>query len=168
MPAPQYVRLGLVVPALEGAAGAASVKKRPDDVPPHLGSPRALLSGFFRAMAVAEADDTRLPDALEYLDLENVPLADRGQQGGKLATKLEAVLRKLQPDVGAMTDDWNAQPQVLGESFGVRIEILRQRDGCWRFSQATVAHIGEMFDKLAGKSRSDKGHGSHLDRRATR
>ena len=101
-------------------------------------------------MDAADANDARLADALEYLDLDNVPLADRGPLGGKLAAKLEAVLRKLPIDLSAVPDDWNAPPQVLGEAQGMRVEILRQRDGCWRFSEATVAHIPEMFDKLAG------------------
>ena len=79
--------------------------------------------------------------------------------GGKLAAKLEAVLRKLPIDLGAVPDDWNAPPQVLGEAQGVRVEILRQRDGCWCFSEATVARIPEMFDKLAGKARPEQGRG---------
>jgi MscS family membrane protein len=163
-PDARYARLGFVVPALQAGTGtAAATRKRPDDVPSHLGSPRALLQGFFRTMDAADADDAHLEDALEYLDLDNVPLADRGALGGKLATKLEGVLRKLQLDLSAVPDDWNAAPQLLGEAQGVRVEILRQRDGCWRFSEATVARVPEMFDRLAGKVRSDPGQGSHLD-----
>src|SRR5262249_59898694 len=48
-PDPRYARLGIVVPALQDHTGAA-VQKRPDDVPAHLGSPRAVLQGFYRAM----------------------------------------------------------------------------------------------------------------------
>jgi MscS family membrane protein len=162
-PVSQYARLGIVVPALEMEAGSVATRKRPDDVPPHLGSPRAVLQGFFRTMDTADKDDSRLVDALEFLDLENVPVADRGPLGAKLAAKLEAVLRKVRIDLRAAPDDWSAGRQVLGEGQGVRIEILRERDGCWRFSQATVAKIPEMFDKLAGKANSDEGHGSHLD-----
>ncbi|HEV3117440.1 MAG TPA: mechanosensitive ion channel domain-containing protein [Gemmataceae bacterium] len=162
-PAWQYVRLGAVVPPLLDHETTATGKKRPDDVPPHLGSPRALLQGFFRTMEAADKDDSRLADALEYLDLENVPAADRSALGGKLALKLEAVIRKVRLDLSAVPDDWNAGRQVLGEAEGVRVEIQRQSDGCWRFSQATIAHIPEMFDKLAGKAQSDQGHGSHLD-----
>jgi MscS family membrane protein len=80
-----------------------------------------------------------------------------------LASKLEAVLRKLQLDLSAVPDDWNAPPLVLGEAQGVRIEVLRQRDGCWRFSEATIARIPELFDRLAGKVRAEPGRGLHLD-----
>ena len=73
------------------------------------------------------------------------------------------MLRKLPIDLSAVPDDWNAPPQILGEAQGVRVEILRQRDGCWCFSAATVARVPEMFDKLAGKTRAEQGRGSNLD-----
>ena len=88
----RYVRMGIVVPALEGQV-QSSVQKRPEEVPAHLGSPRALLQGFFRTMDSANANDAKLVDALEYLDLANVPVADRATLGGKLASKLKAILR---------------------------------------------------------------------------
>jgi MscS family membrane protein len=161
-PDPRYVRMRLVVPGLEAAAGPTA-RKRPEDVPAHLGSPRALLQGFFRTMDAADTNDARLADALEYLDLDSVPLADRGPLGGKLAVKLEAVLRKLPIDLSAVPDDWNAPPQVLGDAQGARVEILRQSDGRWRFSAATMARVPELFDRLAGKARPEQGRGSNLD-----
>jgi MscS family membrane protein len=161
-PDPRYLRLGLVTPGLQ-ASGNSAARKRPEDVPAHLGSPRALLRGFFRTMDAADVNDAYLADALEYLDLENVPLADRAALGGKLAAKLEAVLRKVALDLGAVSDHWDAPPQVLGEGQGAKIEIVRQRDGCWCFSRATVALIPEMFDRLAGKARVTPGHGVTLD-----
>jgi MscS family membrane protein len=121
------------------------------------------LQGFFRTMDSANANDAKLADALEYLDLDNVPIADRATQGSKLAARLEAILRRLPIDLSAIPNDWNAPSQILGESEGVRVEIVRQRDGCWSFSEATVARIPEMFDKLAGKIRPEAGHGEHHD-----
>src|SRR5205823_5509291 len=143
-PDSRYLRLGLIIPGLQ-AGSERTARKRPEDIPPHLGSPRALLQGFFRTMDAADTNDARLGDALEYLDLESVPLADRAALGTKLAAKLEAVLRKLALDLGSIPDDWNAPPQILGEAHGVRIEILRDRDGCWRVSKATLARVPEMF-----------------------
>src|SRR5262249_51497799 len=113
----RYVRLQLVVPGIE-QAGASPVRKRPDAVPAHLGSPRALLQGFFRTMDAANSNDARLADALEYLDLDSIPLNERSQVGTKLASKLEAVLRKVSLDLGTVPDDWNAPPQALGEADG--------------------------------------------------
>ena len=78
----RYVRLGLAVPELNGQAGLG-VRTRPEEVPAHLGSPR-VLQGFFRTMEAADANDARLADALEYLDLSGVPTSDRASLGGKL------------------------------------------------------------------------------------
>jgi MscS family membrane protein len=159
---PRYVHLGLVIPAV-AASTSAAVRKPPEEIPAHLSSPRALLQGFFRTMDHADANDARLADALEYLDLDNVPLADRAALGGKLAIKLEAILRRLPLDLSAIPNDWNAGPQVLGEAQGLRIEIVRQHDGGWSFSAGTIARIPEMFDKLAGTTRPEQGHGTQLD-----
>lgn len=161
-PDSRYVRLGFVVPAVQAGNGSAA-RARPEEVPAHLGSPRALLQGFFRTMNAADTNDARLVDALEYLDLRNVPDADRAALGGKLALKLQAVLRKLPIDLSSVPDDWNAPPQTLGESLGVKVEIVRTRDGCWCFSEGTVARIPDMFQHLAGKARDEEGPGVHLD-----
>ncbi|HEY7428346.1 MAG TPA: mechanosensitive ion channel domain-containing protein [Gemmataceae bacterium] len=161
-PDERYVRLGLIIPPLQGQ-GKAAVQKRPEDVPAHLGSPRALLQGFFRTMDGADANDAKLADALEYLNLDNLPPADRAALGGKLAFRLDAVLRRLPIDLHAVPDDWSAPPHVLGEAQGVRVEIVRQRDGCWCFSQATIDRVPEMFDKLPAKTRPEQEHGMLLD-----
>jgi MscS family membrane protein len=158
---PRYVRLGLVIAAVEGSNRAA-VGKCPQDVPAHLSSPRALLQGFFRTMDGADANDAKLADALEYLDLDNIPLTDRAVLGGKLAVKLEAILRRLPLELSTIPNEWNAGPQVLGEAQCVRVEIVRQRDGSWSFSEATIARIPEMFDKLAG-TRPEQGHGAQFE-----
>lgn len=161
-PNARYVRLGFVVPSVQ-ASGGPVVRARPDEVPAHLGSPRALLQGFFRTMNAAESNDAYLADALEYMDLRNIPDADRAALGGKLAGKLQAVLRKVPIDLSLIPDDWNAPPQTLGESLGVHIDIVRKRDGAWTFSDATVSKLPEMFDHLAGKARDEEGAGLHLD-----
>jgi MscS family membrane protein len=159
-PDPRYVRLGV---ALTGADDPALSKVRPASVPPQLGSPRALLQGFFRAMDAAETQDARLADALEFLDLTGLPQADRRVQGAKVAGKLEAVLRKAQVELSALPNDWNAPAQVLGERRGVRVEIVRQRDGCWRFSKSTVSQAALFFDKLTGQDKSEHERAAHLD-----
>src|SRR5207302_914229 len=108
-PDSRYLRLGMVIAPLE-TANPAAARKRPDDIPAHLGSPRALLRGFFRVMDASDTNDARLADALEYLDLGDVPITDRASVGGKLASKLEAVLRKVPLDLSAVPDTWNAPP----------------------------------------------------------
>jgi MscS family membrane protein len=158
----RYVRLGIDLPPL--AEGEAAVgKKRPDKVPPYLGSPRALLQGFFRTMDEAETQDSRLGDALDFLDLSAIPQADRRVQGLKAAGKLEAVLRRIHVELSALPDDWNAPAQALGERQGVRVELVRQRDGCWRFSRASVGQAAAFLDKLTAQDKAEPDRAAHLD-----
>jgi MscS family membrane protein len=161
-PGARFVCLGVDLPT-PTAAGPGLGARRPPDVPPQLGSPRAMLQAFFRVMDAAEAHDRRLADALQFLDLDGVPQADRRAQGAKVAAKLEAVLRKASVDLSALPDAWSAPMQVLGEAQGVRVEIVRGRDGCWRFSRATVAQAPAFFDKLAARDRGEGDRAAHLD-----
>jgi hypothetical protein len=160
-PDPRYVRLRLVVPGLHRPAtpgpGSAPTTSRP----PRLAARPA--AGLLPHHGRRQLQRRPLGDALEYLDLDSIPLNERAQVGTKLASKLEAVLRKVSIDLGTVPDDWNAPPQVLGETDGARIDVVRQRDGRWCFSAATVARIPEMFDRLAGKARPEQGRGSSMD-----
>jgi MscS family membrane protein len=161
LPDPHYTQLGHVVPPID--RNAVPVSQRPASVPAHLGSPRAALAGFFRAMSDAEADDSRLAAAIEFLDLEAKPAADRLAEGSKLAGKLDGLLRKLEIDLAAIPDSWNAPPQVLGQGQGLRVEIVRGRDGTWRFSQATVEQIPVLFDKLSAQLHCDRERSGHME-----
>jgi MscS family membrane protein len=161
-PDARYVRLGRVVPPVP-SDGVATGPQRPPSVPPHLGSPRALLRGFFHAMDVGAGDENRLVEAIEFLDLDAMPAADRPVAGVKLAGKLDAVLRKLAIDLSAVSDSWNAPPEVLGKGQGLRVELVRRRDGTWRFSRATVEQIPHLFDKLGAQERADGSRIGHLE-----
>jgi MscS family membrane protein len=161
-PEAHYVQLGRVVPAVT-AAVAASGSQRPPSVPPNLGSPRAVLKGFFGAMDAGERDESRLAEAIDYLDLESMPPADRAVAGVKLAGKLDAILRKLDLDLDAVPDSWNASAQVLGKGHGLRVELTRQRAGTWRFSRATVEQIPQLFEQLAVQEKSDRQRTGHLE-----
>lgn len=160
---PRYVRLGRALAPLTGDDDPSLAKKRPATVPAHLGSPRALLQGFFRVMDAAETKDAKLVEALEYLDLSSFPQADRRTQGTKAAIKLEAVLRKIRIELSALPDEWNAPAQILGQPDSAQVELVRQRDGCWRFSPNSVAQAPTLFEKVAAKEKSEQGGGAMLD-----
>jgi MscS family membrane protein len=92
-----------------------------------------------------------------------MPVADRRALGTRLATKLDIVLRKLQIDLASIPDSWNAPPQVLGRHEGLSVELVRQRDGTWRFSGATVAQIPQLIEKLAAQEKADRSRSGHLE-----
>jgi MscS family membrane protein len=161
-PDARFVQLGRIIPPVAPET-TASGAQRPQSVPAHLGSPRAVLKGFFGTMDAAEGDDSRFVEATEYLDLDAVPEADRPMAGVKLATKLDGILRKLEIDLNAIPDSWNAPPQALGKGRGLRVEILRRRDGTWRFSRATVEQIPQLAEQLAALEKSNSKRTGHLE-----
>ena len=158
---PGYVRLGLIVPLVAATPTAAAT--RPESVPPNLASPQAVLRGFFRAMDEAEINDGKLAEGIVYLDLQSLPPSERGPLAAKLMPKLEAILRKAQIDLSSVSDDWNAPLQKIGDDQGLPIEIQRQRDGCWRFNEASLNRVPVLFDKLASRDRSDRERTSQLE-----
>jgi MscS family membrane protein len=157
----RFVRLRAALPPLTESDQRSS-KRAPAGVPAVLGSPRALLQGFFRVMDAAETQDSRLVEALQFLDLQGMAPGDVHVQGVKLASKLEAVLRRIRVELSALPDDWNAPPQVLGAGQGVRVELVRQRDG-WRFSQSTVSQAPAFLDKLSSKDKEEHDRAASLD-----
>jgi MscS family membrane protein len=151
-----YVRLGLVVPPLQADGSVSVTVKRPASVPDRLASPRALLHTFFRAMDMADSNDARLSEALECMDLGAIPDADRRALGASLADRLDAVLRAVQLDIAAVPDTWDAATQTLGDGTRLKVELVREKDGCWRFSDNTIARLPEQFEKLNAKERGDR------------
>ncbi|MFO0807059.1 MAG: mechanosensitive ion channel [Gemmataceae bacterium] len=159
-PDSRYVRLDLVVPGVD--ASARSARQKPRSIPIDLGSPRALFKGFFRTMDEAETKDARLSDALDFLDLQGIPPGDRKTLGTKLATQLEAVLRKLQVDLATIPEEYDALPLTLRKD-DLKVEVARCRDGAWRFTETTVAQIPVLFDKLNARDRADREQVAQFD-----
>lgn len=151
----RYVRLNLVVPPLRADGKSVAVTERPATVPARVGSPRALLRTFFRAMDSAETSDARLAEALDCLDLGAIPDADRKALGTTLANKLDAILRALRLDLTAVPDAWDAPAQLLGDDR-LKVQLVRQKDGWWRVSESTVAALPALFEKLAPKERGGR------------
>jgi MscS family membrane protein len=162
-PDARYVRLGLVIPPLQADGSAAAAAKRPTTVPERLGSPRALVRSFFKAMDTAETSDERLTEALDCMDLGAIPDADRRALGATQAGKLEAILRALQLDIAGIPDAWDAPSTTLSDARGLKVDLTRQKDGCWRFTESTVTRIPELFAKLTPKERADRERSGQFD-----
>lgn len=146
----RYKILGQIVPEVPEPDNPFTDQKNsmPVDIPLELSSPRTMLQSFFIASILADLDVRNIQKVNQYLDLTYIPLEDRELLGPKRAEMLEAVLRKISPDIDSITDHWSAPHQTIHEG-NFTILIVRQKDGCWRFSPDTVARAPEMFHKLA-------------------
>ncbi len=151
----RYALLGKLVPPPPDQPPPALPAKvhAPHSVPDAFASPRRMVRAFFRAVDAAEYDDDAYRQAYVFLDLGQFPVEDHPLVGPKRVLMLEAVLRKINPDLISLSDNWSAPPQVLRGPGDLRIEIVRQADGRWRFSGETVANLPAMYESLGGKDR---------------
>lgn len=158
LPDVRYAVVDRVVPpppATSDDAGQSSQFSRPASVPEDFSSPRRLLRGFLAAMDDSEVDDAKQEKAYSYLDLSQFPAEDIPVLGPKRADMLWAVLRKLRPDLNGLPERWSSPPQTLMGAPNLRVQIVRQPDGCWRFSGETVAQLPAMYAHLEGRDKAE-------------
>jgi MscS family membrane protein len=159
LPDVRYAVLGQMVapppeqPPAAGLPGGSGA--RPELVPAAFASPRAMVRAFYRAVDEAEYDDAKQKEAWAFLDLGQLPPEDIPFIGPKRVEMLEAVLRKLRHDLADLSDHWSAPPQMLSGPGGLRVEIVRQQDNCWRFSADTVARLPAMYESIGGKDKTE-------------
>ncbi len=155
LPDVRYALLGKLVPPPPDQLPPASPQDPhvPETVPEAFASPRRMVRAFYHAVEEAEYDDDASKQSYVFLDLGQFPGEDHPLVGPKRAVMLEAVLRKINPDLSSLPDHWSALPQVLRGPGGLRIEIVRQPDGRWRFSSETVANLPAMYESLSDKDR---------------
>jgi len=163
--AERYRIMGKVVaPVPEKFESSLSLMKdgKPDLVPLELSTPRKTLRYFFLAIMQGEFDVSTLQGLNSFLDLSAIPLEDIKILGPKKALMLEAILRKINPDSNNLSDSWSSENQVLAGSNGFEIEIVRQKDGCWRFGPETVANVPSMFAKLSSEEQAKYNYAHNL------
>lgn len=152
-PDPRYALLGLGV-GEEVLASSRAGRKPPPEVPEGLVSPRKALQTFIEAADSLEFDDEQADDLLGCMDLSALSPADAAGLGPRLGAKLEAVLRRLNVDLLAVPDTWEADPQVIGRDTEWQVTLSRGKDGAWRFDRETIARVSDMFDRLTPEQKT--------------
>ncbi len=153
-----------IAPVPEKFASSLSLMKdgKPDLVPLELSTPRKALRYFFLAIMESEFDVLAMQGLNSFLDLSSIPPEDIKVLGPKKAIMLEAILRKINPDSNNISDSWSSENQVISGSNGFEIEIVRQKDGCWRFSPETVANVPSMFVRLSSEEQAKYNYAHNL------
>ena len=154
----------VVAPVPDKFESSLSLMKdgKPDSVPLELSSPRKTLRYFFLAIMASEFDVSTMQELNLFLDLSSIPSEDVKNLGPKKAVMLEAILRKISPDSNNLSDSWSSENQVISGSNGFEIEIVRQKDGCWRFSPETVSNVPVMFAKLSSEEQAKYNYAHNL------
>ena len=167
VPDARYVRLGLVIPPLQ-ADGSAPPPRRsgPPTVPDRLGSPQAGSCGHSSGRWTPPIPATNVFTdgcstawtSARFRTPTGAP--SERLQAGKLRSDPASRCRL---DIAGIPDAWDAAPQLLADARGLKVDLVRQKDGCWRFTESTVSRIPELFAKLTAKERADRERSGQFD-----
>jgi len=132
----------------------------PDD-PLGRGAPRSSVRGFLTA-----ARNRNYAQAVEYLDLRNLPVEMEHEQGEELARQLRIVLDRVlwidldllsispegdpEDDLPVARDRVGRIPTEGGKTFEILLQRVPRGDGVyiWKISSATVADIPELYQEF--------------------
>lgn len=122
-------------------------------IPETLADPRTTMQTFLNAMsAVAEGDKSQFKAAITTLDLSYLPQVIQKEKGQALATTLLSVMERSKEVVLSSIP---RQPKGDSYTFGKysqgKVEIVKQADGSWLFSQQTLRALPEILEGLIDK-----------------
>ncbi len=119
-------------------------------IPVSLSNPRATMQTFSTAMvAVAEGSRNKIEQAISTLDLSEFSSLIQQTRGRELANTLSSVIeRSKKVDFNAIPIDPKDGIYVFGRYSQGTVEIVKQADGRWLFSSATLATLPDVLEGL--------------------
>lgn len=123
-------------------------------------TPRRAMTGFLQA---ARAGDYER--AAHYMDLRNVPRAQRAEVGPEIARKLVYVLdRQVQVDAAQLPDEPDAATAVAGSLFlddepiNIALTRIKFSDGVfrWLIARPTVSLVPSLYTEYGPREWADK------------
>ncbi len=119
-------------------------------VPESLATPRHAYQTYYMAMTrVVEGEAEALDDAIECLDLSEVPGTVLQEYSAQVAKQLGKILDNIDRiDPEELSNDPSGPFYLLYRHDEGLIEIAQSDDGAWRFSVATVAAIPEIHREM--------------------
>lgn len=120
------------------------------DIPVELSNPRATMQTFKTAMkAVSEGSKRKIEQAILTLDLSEFSSLIQQTRGRELANTLASVIeRSKKVDFDAIPINPTEGRYVFGRYSQGTVEIVKQADGQWLFSSATLATLPEVLEGL--------------------
>ncbi|NQZ53139.1 MAG: mechanosensitive ion channel family protein [Piscirickettsiaceae bacterium] len=123
------------------------------DVPEAISNPRETMRTFITAMqAVHNGDDEQIKEAAETLDLSGISELIRETRGDELAYTLSSILERSKKVVlnSISTNPKNGR-FIFGHYSQGKVEIVKQDDNRWLFSQATLEALPAILEGLLTK-----------------
>lgn len=159
LPDPRWVRLGLGLgPEILREQETSNNAARPPagTLPEGQETPRALVTTFFRLCEELKASRKVRDQLANCLDLG--PLKNRlGREVSpvRIALNLDAVLRSMDLELGAISDLWNDEPHMLkGGAQNTEVTMRRMDDGAWRFDYDTLLRLPDVYAKLTANQKT--------------
>ena len=125
------------------------------ETPETLNTPRATMKTFLGAMnKVSLGQNEQIEQAISTLDLSQTPSLIRSAKGVELAYSLSSIIERSKEVVlTSISDNTEGEKYIFGRYSQGKVEIVKQVDGRWLFSQETIAVIpailGGLLDKPA-------------------
>jgi MscS family membrane protein len=120
------------------------------DVDESLSNPRRTMNTFVTAMqAVTEGKKRQIDNAVSTLDLSDVSELIRNSRGKELAYILSSVIERSKKVVLSSIDTNPKNDRyVFGRYSQGQVEIVKQLDGRWLFSKATMHDLPDILEGL--------------------
>ncbi len=145
---------------VEGPVPEASTPPEAGEEVNWLRSPYHLMEYFLVSVTNAKKDTAAYADAMNCLDFSLIESEDVEELGPDLADNLAAILALLRAD-GKFDRETLAKeptPDIETVTIGsdpLLIIVVRQTDGCWRFSATTVKRIPDMIDAIEKRAEQE-------------
>lgn len=142
-------------PEVVSASGDSLTKEAKPEVDPRLASPRSTMATFLHAMNdIKRGKSDRLSDALASLDLNGVNKLVRKERGSELAWVLLDVLDKTRViDLKKVPQRVSGDRWLFARYDSGEVELKKNENLEWRFSQKTIEELPAIFDELSSKKK---------------
>ena len=135
------------------AANQDTVNVVVQEAPESLKNPRETMSTFMNAMEqVSLGQEEQIKQAVLTLDLSKTPELIRKAKGKELVYSLSSIIERSKKVVlASINTDPDGGKYIFGRYSQGNVEIVKQVDGRWLFSQATIVAIPSILEGLIDK-----------------
>jgi MscS family membrane protein len=120
------------------------------EAPENLNSPRETMRTFLSAMEeVSEGKEQQIEQAMSAMDLSGIAKLIRKSKGENLAHALFSIIERSKAvGLNSISDDPDGEQYIFGQYPQGTVEIVKQEDGRWLFSETTMTEIPAILGGL--------------------